>query len=246
MKQITAAVILILAFSCAAVSFAQTNKNFCSEIKFAETQSLLNINESAQINVEINEEFKKSKIKYLWTVSGGKITSGQGTPAIELTPGSGDSGYNIFVTVKLSGLPANCLDTHSHTFAVARRITDQPWFDMFGRLPKTELYGRLDSFFVAIINDPTAEGFIVLEFDKAETRKKKIKRLNEVLKHINRRKFDKSRLKFLISETDEEYTKLYIIPQGAKITQVIPDSALPSVIEGEEIERKIKELFPKR
>lgn len=246
MKQIIAGVIFILAFSNAAAVFAQNNKDFCSELKFDETQRMLNVNEPVRINVEIKEEFKKYKIKYLWAASGGKITRGQETSAIELTPGIEDNGNNIFVTVKLDGLPENCLDTNTHTFAVTRRSW-HPWFDMFGRLPgRYEVEARLDNYFIAIRNDSAAEGLIVLEFDKAETRAKKIKRLNKILEHINRRRFDKSRLKFLIFETDEEFTKLYVVPQDAKITQVLSESEAQSVIKGDELERKIKELFPKK
>lgn len=244
MKQFIAGVILILALSNAA-AFAQTDKSFCSEIKFAEEQRLLNVNEPAQISVAVGEEFKNYKIKYLWAASGGKITRGQGTSAIELTPGSEDQDSNIFVTVKLSGLPEKCLDVNTHTFAVTRPSW-HPWFDRFGKLPGYELEGRLDNFFVAIINDPAAGGLIVLEFDKAETRAKKIKRLNRILNHLNRRKFDKPRLKFLISEADEEHTKLYVVPQGAKITQVLSESEVQNIIKGEEFEQKIKTLFPKK
>ncbi|HLL99821.1 MAG TPA: hypothetical protein VK400_02095 [Pyrinomonadaceae bacterium] len=243
MKQFIAGVIFILAFGSAA-AFAQIDKDFCSEIKFAEEQRLLNVNEPARINVEVGEEFKKYKIEYLWTVSGGKLTRGQGTREIELTPGSADEGYNIFVTVKLAGLPENCLDTHSHTFAVTRRIVDRI-YDRFGKLPKIDFYVRLDNLFVGLRNDPAAEGLIILAFDKTETRAKKIKRLNEILKHTNRRKFDKSRLKFfIVEEADEESTTLYIVPQDAKNTQVISQSEAQHIIRGEEIERKIKELFP--
>lgn len=243
MKQIIAAVIFILAL-CNADGFAQANKDFCSEIKFAEEQRLLNINKPARINVEVGEEFKSYKIKYLWAASGGKITRGQGTSAIELTPGLKDEGYNIFVTVKLDGLPENCLNTMTHTFAVSRRATDTPWFDLFGKVSKNDLFGRLDNYFVALRNDWTAEGLIVLEFDKAETRAKKIKRLNLILEHLNRRKFDKSRLKFFLAEADEELTKLYIVPQGVKITQVLSETEAQSIIKGEELEKKTKELFP--
>ncbi|MDQ3798534.1 MAG: hypothetical protein M3384_03705 [Acidobacteriota bacterium] len=50
----------------------------------------------------------------------------------------------------------------------------------------------------------------------------------------------------MISETDEEYTKIYIVPQGAEIIQVIDESEVQNIIKGEEIEQKIKELFPKK
>ena len=245
MKQIIAGVIFILACSNAD-GFAQTDKDFCSEIKFAEEQRLLNVNKPAQINVELGEEFKSYKIKYLWAASGGKITRGQGTPVIELTPGAKDEGYNIFVTVKLDGLPENCLETMSHTFAVARRAMDTPWFDLFGKLPTRAVEARLDNYFVALRNDPASEGLIALEFDKTESRAKKIKRLNIILAHVSLRGLDKSRLKFLLSEADEELTKLYIVPQGANLTRVFSESEVQSIIKGEEIERKMKELFPKK
>jgi hypothetical protein len=243
-KQIIAGAIFILAFSNAAV-FAQTNKDFCSELKFPETQRVMNVNEPVRISVEVGEEFKKYKIKYIWAASGGKITRGQQTSAIELTPGSEDGGNNIFVTVKLDGLPENCLDTNTHSFAVAARNIDR-WFDTFGKLPIRDLQASLDNYLVALRNDSTAEGIIALEFDKTETRAKKIKRLNEILAHINFRKFDKSRLKFSISETNEERTRLYVVPQGAAVTRAIPESAVPNIIKGEEIERKMKELFQKK
>lgn len=242
MKKLIAGVISILAFGSAA-GFAQTDKSFCSEIKFPENRGVLYVDEPVEINVEVNEGFKKYKIKYLWTASGGKITRGQNTSAIELTPGAADNDNNIFVTVKLDGLPENCLDTNTHTFAVTR-YSSHPWFDMFGKLPKNDVYGRLDNYFVALINDPTAEGVIILEFAKTETRAKKIKRLKEVLAHVNYRKLPKSRLEFLISEADEEYTRLFIVPQGKKISDVRDDTESYDLLKGEEIEQKIKELFP--
>lgn len=242
MKRIIVTLILISAFG--AVCFAQTFENPCPQIKVTGPQSLSRIGEAAQLNVEINKELEKYKIEYLWTASGGKITRGQGTPEIEVTPVPGDEGANITVTVKLNGLPKNCPDSGSESIVVAPPNID-PIFDSFGKLPKIELDGRLDNFFVAIMSDAAAEGLIVLEFDKTESRVKKIKRLNEILKHVNRRRF-KSRLKFLISETDEEYTRFYVVPPGAKLTQVISESDLQNIIKGEELEQKIKELFPRK
>jgi hypothetical protein len=243
MKQLVASVILTLASGV--VAFAQADKNPCPEIIVIGPSSVINLGESAKLNVEINKEIEKYKIEYFWTVSGGKITRGQGTPEIEVATGSDDDDSNIAATVKLKGLPENCPDSGSESFVVVRHIGDR-WFDTFGKLPRNDLYSRLDNLFVTIRLDPAAEGLIALEFDKAETRAKKIKRLNEILKHVNYRKLDKSRLKFLISEAGEEYTKLYIFPRGAKLTQVIDESEVPNVIKGEEIERKIKELFPQK
>lgn len=241
MKQIIASVILILAFGVA--SFAQENS--CPQINVIGPQGLIDIEGSAQLNVEINREIEKYEPEYFWTVSSGKITRGQGTPEIEVATGLEDAGSNINVTVKLKGLPENCPDSGSEYIVIAARNIHY-WFDMFGKLPENTVYARIDNYLVALINDWTAQGVITLEFDKTETRAKKIKRLNRILAHINRRKFDKSRLKFLISETAEEYTKLYIIPQDKKISDVLSESENYQIIKGEEIEREIKKIFPKK
>jgi hypothetical protein len=145
----------------------------------------------------------------------------------------------------LKGLPENCPDSGSEFIVVKQRDIHR-WFDMFGKLPNNELYGRLDNYFVALINDPTSEGLIVLEFDKNETKAKKIKRLNDISKHLKIRRFDRTRLSFLIAEVDKEYTRLYIVPPTAKFTEIISEPDLPNIIKGEELDRKIKELFPKK
>lgn len=243
MKQIIVTLIFILAFG--AISFAQTNENPCPQIRVIGPRGVINLGESAQLNVEANKEIEKYKIEYFWTVSGGKIVRGQGTPEIEVATGLEDEGSNIEGTVKLKGLPENCPDSGSE-FIVVRQRDIHRWFDMFGKLANNELYGRLDNYFVALINDPTSEGLIVLEFDKNETKAKKIKRLNDISKHLKIRRFDRTRLSFLIAEVDEEYTRLYILPPTAKFTEVISESDLPNIIKGEELDRKIKELFPKK
>lgn len=243
MKQLIESVILILAFGV--VSFAQTNENPCPQIKVIGPLGLIIPGESAQLNVEINKEIEKYKIEYLWTVSGGKIVRGQSTPEVEVATDLEDKSPNIEVTVKLKGLPENCPDSGSE-FIVLRQRDIHRWFDMFGKLPRNYLYGRLDNYFVALRNDPTAKGLITLEFDKNETKAKKIKRLNDISKHLKIRRFDRTRLSFLIVEVDEEYTRLYILPPTAKFTEVMSESEVQNIIKGEELDQKIKELFPKK
>lgn len=119
-------------------------------------------------------------------------------------------------------------------------------FDSFGKLPKEDLYGRLDNFFVALRNDPDAEGFLFLEFDKNQTKAEKLRTLNKISKHLNYRKFDRTRISFLISEGKAEWTILQIVPASAKITEIISESAVQNIVKGEEFDQKIKELFPKK
>jgi hypothetical protein len=119
-------------------------------------------------------------------------------------------------------------------------------FDNFGKLPKEDLYGRLDNFIVALRNNPDAEGFFFLELDKNQTKAKKLQTLNRIFKHLNYRKFDLTRISFLVSEHKEDWTILQIVPAGAQITQIISESDAENIIKGEEFEQKIKTLFPKK
>jgi hypothetical protein len=242
MKQLIGSVILILAFSL--VSFAQTTESPCPKINLVGPQSLLSIDESVKFKVESSTELEKYKIQYNWTISSGKITRGQGTPEIEFTAGIEDEASNIIVTVKLIGLPESCASSISDTFPVAPvcRLA----FDSFGKLDKEDLYGRLDNFFVALRNDPGAQGFFILELDKNETKTKRLRTLNEISRHLKFRRFDRTRFIFLISEGEAESTILHIVPPGAKLTQVISDADLQNIIKGEELDQKIKELFAKK
>ena len=134
-------------------------------------------------------------------------------------------------------------------FAQQEEIPEIPCrlpYDTFGKLTKEYLYGRLDNFFIGLRNDPGAEGFLILTLDKNQTKAKKLQTLKEVSKHLNYRKFDRTRISLLISEGEAEWTILQIVPPGAKITQIIPESEVPNIIKGEELEQKIKELFPKK
>lgn len=63
-----------------------------------------------------------SKIKYQWTVSVGKIVSGQGTPIISVPMKEEMLGEAVTATVKIIGLPENCPNTASAT----GEITDLP------------------------------------------------------------------------------------------------------------------------
>jgi len=119
-------------------------------------------------------------------------------------------------------------------------------FDSFGKLHQYDLYARLDNFFVALLNDPTAKGFVKLKLNKNENKARKIKQLNEISKHLSARKFDRTRITFAIFEVDEKYTTLYVAPQQASIKDVVFENENYKVIKGEEFDQKIKELFPKK
>jgi hypothetical protein len=61
-----------------------------------------------------------AKITFNWTVSGGKITSGQGTPSISVET-RGLEGKSFTATVEVRGVPAECGNKASCSTRVSHR-----------------------------------------------------------------------------------------------------------------------------
>jgi len=157
---------------------------------------------------------KGDNVTYNWTVSAGSITAGQGTASITVDTAGLAGGSNVNATVELSGLDptCNCPSTASETAG----ISTPPGADMtdeFGPLQDDDVKARLDNFLIELNNDPTSQGYIINYGTRAETRK----RTAQLMKAINFRKFDKSRITIVDSVSDGGInTKLYRVPAGAE------------------------------
>jgi len=154
-------------------------------------------------------------VTYNWTVSGGTITSGQGTPSIVVGTTTADAGTTITATVTLGGLdPAcNCPETASESGPVDSRPIPV-LVDEFGALPNDDIRGRLDIFFQELSNNPNNQGYII----NYGTDRQIAARERLITNHITLRGFDRSRIT-LVRGGDTGAgvnTKLYRIPPGAE------------------------------
>jgi TolA-binding protein len=103
-----------------------------------------------------------TKRTFNWTVSTGKIISGQGTPAIKVaTPGasSGADYEGITATVEVGNLTASCSATASYAVQIKVFCPDRK-FDEFGDLSFDEEKARLESFISRLQGDPDALGLM--------------------------------------------------------------------------------------
>ena len=88
-------------------------------------------------------------ITYTWSVSNGKITSGDGTSSISVDT-TGLDGQNITATVNISGsLCAECKKDASETGSVGTTPKYRQ-IDEFGKLPDDEIKARIDALYVSI------------------------------------------------------------------------------------------------
>lgn len=75
---------------------------------------------SATLTAEVTNVALTDKPIFTWTVSSGKITSGQSTPTITISPGGEDLGELITVTVEVSGVSALTPDCNNRASVKAQ------------------------------------------------------------------------------------------------------------------------------
>lgn len=150
---------------------------------------------------------------YNWTVSAGSITSGQGTPSITVATTSEMAGSNVTATVNLGGTKpgCNCQTEASETAGVASLPTAVP-VDEYGILKDDDVKARVDNFFIQLNNNPSSKGYIINYGTPAQIKKQKA----QILKAINFRKYDLSRVTFVDGPNNGEVkTKFWLVPNGA-------------------------------
>ena len=153
---------------------------------------------------------------YTWTVSNGTITSGQGTPSITVATNRDMAGQNVTATVDVGGLCPECPRTASETAGILdtpkSTITDE-----FGSAPDDDVKARVDNFYIQLNNNPTAQGYIINYGTAAEIKKRRA----QIMKAINFRKYDASRVTFVDGPNNGTgiNTKFYLVPAGADTPQ---------------------------
>ena len=153
-------------------------------------------------------------VTYNWSVSAGTIESGQGTPSITVRTTKDMGGSNVTATVNIGGTdPAcACKTTASETAPVAAPEGSKV-IDEFGKATDDDVKARVDGFYTQLNNNPNAQGYIINYGTPAQIKKRRA----QIMKAINFRKYDKSRVTFVDGPDNGsgESTKFYLVPAGA-------------------------------
>lgn len=154
-----------------------------------------------------------AEVNYRWTVSTGEIVGGQNTSAISVRANPGD---NVTATVEISGscLCASCQRTAQDTASVYQK-PEAIKIDEFGKLPDDEVKARVDALYIALGNNPNAQGYII----NYGTDKEITARERQIRKAIDFRKYDASRVTMVRGGPNPNgagvWTKFWIVPPGA-------------------------------
>lgn len=161
---------------------------------------------TATVSNAENREFE-----YVWTVSDGKIVSGQGTQTITV-----DLGAKEFVTatVEVQGFPEGCPNTDTENPIWDPR--PQPrLFDEYGPLPNGDLESRTHNLFVEIGNNPGAQGYIISYGTNREIARRE-KQIRDALTLL---KVDKTLITLVNGGANPKgkgvWTRVWLVPPGA-------------------------------
>ena len=157
----------------------------------------------------------QESVTYNWTVSAGEISAGQGTPSITVHVPTEMRGGNITATVNIGGLDpsCNCVPTASETAPVATP-PEATQVDEFGKATDDDVKARVDNFYTQLNNNPNSQGYIINYGTPAEIKRRRA----QIVKAINFRKYDASRVTF-VDGPDQGTginTKFYLVPPGAE------------------------------
>lgn len=150
---------------------------------------------------------------YNWTVTGGTITSGQGTPSITVDT-AGLAGQPITANLEVGGFKKSC--GSQYTTQIQRKITST-LTDFYPPLPRDDEKARLDNYAIQLQNDPSAKGYIIVYGAPRTSSAEKQKHIKFAVDYlVATRGIDAARLVTLEGGMrDQLTTELWIVPLGA-------------------------------
>lgn len=154
---------------CPAITIETPNPVICPDARITFTASVT--------NGEVN-----AQQRFNWTISGGRITRGQGTPTITVATAAAQEGPGgVRANVELVGPGNNCSQTFSHAVDVTPFCPERK-YDEYGNLPFEEEKARLGLFAAQLRGTPDTMGLIIIrpgakmEVGESEARRERARR----------------------------------------------------------------------
>ena len=151
---------------------------------------------------------------YNWTITNGRIISGQGTPTITVDT-AGLAGQTIRATLDVGGYgmpcPASC------TVSIPIEVKPHK-FDEYYDIARNDEKARLDNFAIQLQSEPGSQGYIIVypsQKAKANEAQARATRISDYL--INSRGIDASRFTVTMGKARESWLfELWVVPRGAQ------------------------------
>src|SRR2546423_2457119 len=151
---------------------------------------------------------------YNWTISNGRIISGQGTQSITVDT-TGLAGQTIRATVDVSGYGAPC--SANCSVSVPIEITSHK-FDEYYDIAHNDEKARLDNYAIQLQSEPGSKGYVIVHPKRGVSRSVAASRADRIKDYlVNSRGIDQSRFEVVIGPERENWLfELWVVPPGAK------------------------------
>ncbi|HYG81792.1 MAG TPA: hypothetical protein VD861_15450 [Pyrinomonadaceae bacterium] len=222
LKFLTAVLLLLTpaAAVCQEGAPATVAQEGCPRIEVMCPTEMLEQGTPMTVSAQVSGGDPNAQFTFNWSLSAGTITSGQGTPTITVDT-TGLGGQNIKLTLEVGGLPESCAKVGSCEAGVKLPPLVPHPLDRYRSLKFSDEKARLDNFAIAIQQEPTLRGYILVyagEGDRPELRRR-AKRIRSYL--TNRRGVDAGRFFFVYSGDRKYgpgggYTELWVMPHEVK------------------------------
>lgn len=233
---------LIFIISICAFAFSVSAQNNCPRISVSGPSGIVPNGENMTFSAYI-EGISLSKIGYKWTVSGGKIVSGQRTAELIIVTPPEMIGETTIALVEISGLPENCPNTASSSHVicppplVVSRLIDE--FSENSSLIKKE---NLEKIKIELENDSLAKAYIVEKFKRGTSSKFIRQRIEDIYRYFYENSFISSQgINIQIFFAEKNSTQFWIMPERAEE----PNKDVQKIeIIGANYQKQLNELFP--
>lgn len=151
---------------------------------------------------------------YNWTVSAGTIIAGQGTDTIQVDT-KGLAGQTVRASLSMGGYNLECAADCAVSIPLPKPSIEV--FDEFGDIARNDEKARLDNFAIALQQDPTSTGYVIVYPGSTSKRAEVQDHFGRVIDYlVNSRQIDKSRIRTIEGrKKDRLSVQLWIAPQGA-------------------------------
>ena len=151
---------------------------------------------------------------YNWTVSAGRIISGQGTPSITVDT-TGLAGQTVRADLDLGGFGVPCPASCATSIPI---VSTSRKFDEYYDIARNDEKARLDNYAIQLQSEPGSQGYIFV-YPKSKARpneaQARAQRTSDYL--VNSRGIDASRFTVTMGAAREDWLfELWIVPAGAR------------------------------
>jgi hypothetical protein len=207
----SAALAIVIAFIAVSTGFAQNPTRECeTTVNFSGPAGVVTPGEPFHFTVELTGHVPND-VQYIWTVSGGTITDGQGTPMLTVVITGEEF---IRASLEIKGLAAGCPNQFSENVPyckpLAAILVDER------STPVTEIDAfSLETLISRLAQAPSNQGYLI-EYFPPNTSRKTIEAKLQLIEQYLKNTFDPSRITIVTATAEEPFTKYYVIPPGAE------------------------------